>query len=73
MADYPTNIRNLLREFAASPDVHRVGGDDDGIANYALMRPTTPLTKAVAALLMGAGFVRPHGDGVYVVTWSDHA
>ena len=71
MLEYSTIIRNLQREWIADPAVHRVAGDDDGLAPTALLRPTTPLTKAVAALLQGAGFVQPHGEDVFVVRWRE--
>ena len=71
MTGYPTH--RLLREWVASSDVKRVPGDDDGISNVALVRPTTALTEAVAEVLLDAGFIRPHGVGVYQVTWSADA
>jgi hypothetical protein len=68
---YHSGIRKLLREWVACAEVRRVAGDDDGIAPTALVRPTTELTKAVAGILMGAGAIMPHGDGVYRITWTD--
>lgn len=64
-----TPLLNMQRAWVGSPDVQRVPHDDDALAPRARLRPTTTLTKAVADVLQGSGFLIPVGDGTYMVEW----
>ena len=64
-------LGNLMREWLASADVQRVAHDDDELSPSARMRPLSGLAKVAAELLVGAGGLRPMGDGSYLVRWKD--
>lgn len=64
-------LGKLMREWLNSRDVERVPHDDDELSPVARMRPTTGLAEAAAQLLVGAGGLRPVGDGSYLVRWHD--